>query len=341
MTLPTLQSLWYLVIAASVVFYAMLDGFDLGVGVLHLCVKKDRDRRMFLNAIGPVWDGNEVWLVVIIGALFAGFPDVYATVMTAFYTMTMLFLVGIIFRAVAIEFRSKQTSLRWRGCWDISFCFASIIITFLLGVMLGNLIQGIPLNSDKEFIGGFFDLFSLYTLVIGVFALSLFAMHGCIYLIMKTTHELQTQLRKWLKPLIIFFFVAYLLATIMTFWQHPYMINRIREYPIALILPLLTLFGIFSIPRYIAKHREGRAFIVSCLTIASLFTLFGIGSYPLMLRSSIDPMTNSLTIVDSSSAYTLRILLIIALIGVPLVFAYGIYVYHIFKGKVEITDTSY
>lgn len=341
MTLPILQSLWYLVIAASVLFYAMLDGFDLGVGILHLFAKKDRDRRIFLNAIGPVWDGNEVWLVVIVGALFAGFPDVYATVMTAFYTMTMLFLVGIIFRAVAIEFRSKQASRRWRCCWDISFCFASIIITFLLGVMLGNLIQGIPLNSDKEFIGGFFDLFSLYTLVIGVFALSLFTMHGCIYLIMKTTDELQALLRKWLKPLIIFFFATYLISTSMTFWKYPYMIDRIKEYPIALLLPLLTLFGIFSIPRYIAKHREGRAFIVSCLTIASLFTLFGIGSYPLLLRSSIDPITNSLTIADSSSAYTMRILLLIALIGVPLVLAYGIYVYHIFRGKVEITDTSY
>lgn len=341
MTLFILQSLWYLVIAASVVFYVMLDGFDLGVGILHLLPKKDRDRRIFLNAIGPVWDGNEVWLVVIVGALFAGFPDVYATVMTAFYTMTMLFLVGIIFRAVAIEFRSKQASLRWRYCWDISFCVASIIITFLLGVMLGNLIQGIPLNSDKEYIGRFSDLFSLYTLVIGIFALSLFAMHGCIYLIMKTTHELQVQLRKWLKPLMLVFFVTYVVATMMTFWKHSYMIERIKEYPLALFLPLITLFGIFSIPRYIAKHREGRAFIVSCLTIASLFTLFGIGSYPLLLRSSIDPMTNSLTIIDSSSAYTLRILLIIALIGIPLVLAYGIYVYHIFRGKVEISDTSY
>lgn len=341
MSLSLLQSLWYLVIAASVVFYAMLDGFDLGVGILHLCVKRDRDRRTFLNAIGPVWDGNEVWLVVIIGALFAGFPDVYATVMTAFYTMTMLFLVGIMFRAVAIEFRSKQTSLRWRGCWDISFCLASVIITFLLGVMLGNLIQGIPLNSDKEFTGGFFDLFSLYTIAIGIFALSLFAMHGCIYLIMKTTHELQTHVRKWLKPLIIFFCIMYILSTIMTFWQHSYMIERIREHPIIVIFPLLTLVGIFSIPRCVAKHREGRAFIVSCLTIASLFALFGIGSYPFMLRSNIDPMTNSLTIADSSTAYTLRILLLIVLIGIPLVFAYGIYVYHIFRGKVEITDTSY
>lgn len=341
MKLSILQSLWYLVIAASVIFYAMLDGFDLGVGILHLCVKKDSDRRTFLNAIGPVWDGNEVWLVVIIGALFAGFPDVYATVMTAFYTMTMLFLVGIMFRAVAIEFRSKQTSLRWRKCWDISFCCASIIITFLLGVMLGNLIQGIPLNSDKEFIGGFFDLFSLYTIVIGIFSLSLFALHGCIYLIMKTTHELQIHICKWLKPLISFFCITYVLATVMTFWQHSYMIARIKEHPVIVVLPLLTLFGIISTPGLIAKHREGRAFIVSCLTIASLFTLFGIGSYPFMLRSNIDPMTNSLTIADSSSAYTLRVLLIIALLGIPLVFAYGIYVYHIFRGKVEITDTSY
>lgn len=341
MSLHTLQVLWYLVIGISVVFYVMLDGFDLGVGILHLLVKKDLDRRTFLNAIGPVWDGNEVWLVVIIGALFAGFPDIYATAMTAFYTMTMIFLVGIIFRAVAIEFRSKHASLRWRRCWDISFCFASILITFLLGVMLGNLIQGIPLNSDKEFIGGFFDLFSLYTIIIGIFALSLFALHGCIYLLMKTSHELQAQIRTWLGPLLLFFCVFYVSATGMTFWKYSYMIDRIRAYPLTMILPLFTLSGVFLIPRLVAQHREGRAFIVSCLTMASLFVLFAIGSYPVILRSNLDPMTNSLTIVDSSAAYTLRILLLIAVIGVPLVLAYGVYVYHIFRGKVKITDSSY
>lgn len=341
MNLHALQVLWYLVIAISVVFYVMLDGFDLGVGILHLFVKKDHDRRIFLNAIGPVWDGNEVWLVVIIGALFAGFPDIYATVMTAFYTMTMIFLVGIMFRAVAIEFRSKQASMRWRRCWDISFCFASILITFLLGVMLGNLIQGIPLNSDKEFIGGFFDLFSFYTIVIGIFALSLFALHGCIYLLMKTTHELQKHIRKWLRPLLLFFCISYVSATAMTFWKHSYMIERIRAHPVAMILPVFTLAGIFLIPRMVTEHREGRAFIISCLTMASLFALFGVGSYPIILRSNLDPMANSLTIVDSSSAYTLRILLLIAAIGVPLVLAYGMYVYHIFRGKVKITDSSY
>ncbi len=319
----------------------MLDGFDLGVGILHLLVKKDLDRRTFLNAIGPVWDGNEVWLVVIIGALFAGFPDIYATVMTAFYTMTMIFLVGIMFRAVAIEFRSKQASLRWRRCWDISFCFASILITFLLGVMLGNLIQGIPLNSDKEFIGGFFDLFSLYTIVIGIFALSLFALHGCIYLLMKTTHHLQAQIRKWVRPLILFFSASYVISTVMTFWKHTYMVERFRAYPVIMILPLVTLTGIFFIPRLIAKHREGEAFIISCVSMASLFVLFAIGSYPVILRSNLDPLTNSLTIADSSTAYTLRILLLIAIIGVPLVLAYGMYVYHIFRGKVKITDSSY
>lgn len=341
MSLHTLQVLWYLVIGASVVFYAMLDGFDLGVGILHLFVKKDLDRRTFLNAIGPVWDGNEVWLVVIIGALFAGFPDIYATVMTAFYTMTMIFLVGIMFRAVAIEFRSKHHSKRWRLCWDISFSLASILIAFLLGVMLGNLIQGIPLNSDKEFIGGFFDLFSLYTIVIGIFALSLFALHGCIYLLMKTTHDLQVQIRRWVGPLVIFFTACYVVSTVMTFWKHTYMIDRFRAYPLTMLLPLFTLISIFFIPRLIVKHREGKAFIISCFSIASLFVLFAIGSYPVILRSNLDPMTNSLTIADSSTAYTLRILLLIAVIGVPLVLAYGLYVYHIFRGKVQITDSSY
>ena len=335
------QILWYLVVGASIVFYVILDGFDLGVGLLHLGVKKDRDRRIFLNAIGPVWDGNEVWLVVVIGALFAGFPEVYATGISAFYTLLMIFLTGIIFRAVAIEFRSKQPSPRWRRTWDLLFSLASAVIVFCIGIMLGNLIRGIPLNEEKEFIGGFLDFFSMYSVIVGMFTLSLFAMHGGIYLIMKTSGELQERLLKWIYPLILFFTLMYLLTTFVTFALEPHMIARLREHPFLLIFPLLSLLCIGNIPREVVKRREGRAFLFSSLSIFFFFILFAIGTYPVIIRSTLFPETRSLTLMDSSSPLTLKILLLIAGLGLPFVFAYGCYVYRIFRGKVTLSDTSY
>ena len=150
-----LSFLWYLVIGACVIFYVALDGFDLGVGIMHFFTKKDEERRVFLNAIGPVWDGNEVWLVIVGGALFAGFPDVYATLFSGFYNFCMILLVGLIFRAVAIEFRSKRKSRRWRFTWDAIFSISSLVIAFGLGLTIGNLMAGIPLNENQDFIGSF------------------------------------------------------------------------------------------------------------------------------------------------------------------------------------------
>lgn len=184
MSTLTLDVLWYLVIIVSLGFYIVLDGFDLGVGSLHLFVSCDSERRKFLNAIGPVWDGNEVWLVIVGGALFAGFPEAFATIFSSFYVFTMLLLVGLIFRAVSIEFRSKESSKRWRDCWDKSFSFASIFIAFGAGLVLGNLIQGIPLNAQRDFTGNCLGFIRPYPILFGITTVILFAMHGSVYLVM-------------------------------------------------------------------------------------------------------------------------------------------------------------
>ncbi len=335
-----LQVFWYLAIGASVVFYCMLDGFDLGVGSLQLFVKEDRERRIFLNSIGPVWDGNEVWLVVIIGALFSGFPEIYATVISSFYNLVMVFLAGLIFRAVAIEFRSKRPSLRWRKNWDIFFSLSSYVITFLLGVLLGNLVQGIAIDQDQVFVGSFKDFFTPYTVIIGVLAIALFMMHGCIYLILKTKDALQDQVRNWVFPTIIFFVGMYVIATVATFIYNPYMVDCMRENRWFLVLPALTILAIANIPREIKKKNEGRAFISSCLSIIFLFALFALGTFPVILRSTLDPKL-SLTLLDSSSLLTLRVLFIIAIIGVPMVIGYGYFIYRTFRGKVELEKHSY
>src|SRR5512140_3278766 len=175
-----LNTVWFLLIGVLFTGYAMLDGFDLGVGALHLFTNDDQERRLMLNAIGPVWDGNEVWLVTGGGALFAAFPNVYATVFSGFYLAFVFLLVALIFRAVAIEFRSKQPMRWWRQMWDVGFSLGSILSSLLIGIAMGNIAWGVPLDSRHEFLGGFTDLLHPYALLVGVTTLALFMMHGAI-----------------------------------------------------------------------------------------------------------------------------------------------------------------
>ncbi len=211
-----LNTIWFLLIGALLSGYAILDGFDLGIGMLHLFVKDDKERRIMINSIGPVWDGNEVWLVTGGGALFAAFPHVYATVFSGFYNAIILLLFMLIFRAVAIEFRSKQPMKWWRQMWDVAFGVASFSIALLMGIALGNIITGIPIGPDKEFVGTFLGLLNPYAILVGVTTIALFMMHGAIYGVMKTEGELQSKLRGWVNNSIIFFVICYVTSTMAT-----------------------------------------------------------------------------------------------------------------------------
>lgn len=338
----SLEFIWFSLFVVLITGYAVLDGFDLGVGILHLFSKKDVERRLMLNSIGPVWDGNEVWLVTAGGALFAGFPDVYATLCSAFYLPVMLLLSGLIFRAVAIEFRSKQPMAWWRWMWDIFFCFASFLIAFILGLIMGNLIHGIPLDASKEFAGYLSDLFNPYALLVGFLTTALFAMHGAIYLMMKTEGELHEHLRGFVNPTIILFIMLYAITTFATLIYMPHMIDNIRERPYFFVVALINMFAIANIPRCIHLGQDGRAFISSAINIICLLALYAIGTYPEVIRASNAPETLSLTIFNSASSLkTLKILLLMAIIGVPLVVSYTIGIYWIFKGKVRLDSRSY
>jgi cytochrome bd ubiquinol oxidase subunit II len=337
-----LSLLWYLIIGFSVAFYVILDGFDLGVGIMNFFTKQDRDRRVFLNAIGPVWDGNEVWLVIVGGALFAGFPDVYATLFSGFYNLCMLLLAALIFRAVAIEFRSKRESKRWRLIWDALFSCSSLLIAFGLGVVLGNLMDGIPLNADGDFIGSFEMFFRPFPILIGFFTVALLMMHGSIYLAMKTEGALHKQLCLWSHRCIWGFVAIYVVTSVVTWVQAPHLIERFKEDPLFLIVPLATLLCILNIPRMFTRRSIGWAFLFSCFSIALLFCVFGIGTFPYLVRSSLHPEANSLSFFNASaSALTLKVLLIMVAIGIPLVFFYGTYAYRVFRGKVKIDKMSY
>jgi len=336
-----LNTVWFILVGILLTGYAILDGFDLGVGSLHLLVKKDKDRRTLINSIGPVWDGNEVWLVTGGGALFAAFPEVYATVFSGFYTAFILLIFVLIFRAVAIEFRSKQEAKWWRQMWDILFSISSIFIAFLAGVALGNIVTGVPIGSDKEFAGDFFGLIKPYTILVGITTVALFMMHGSIYLVMKTEGEIHAEVKKWVNNTIIFFVICYVSTTMATLIYYPHMIQHFKSEPWLFILALLNMLAIANIPREIYHGRELRAFLSSCASIAALMALFASGIFPSVVISTINP-DYSLTIYNAASSQkTLYTMLIIAAIGMPFVIGYTVTIYWIFRGKVKIDQMSY
>lgn len=332
---------WFLVVGAVFTGYAILDGFDLGAGALHLFFNKEESRRTALNAIGPVWDGNEVWLVIGGGALFAGFPEVYATIFSAFYIPFMLFLTVLILRAVAIEFRSKEAMLWWRKTWDIVYSVASMLIAFLLGVVLGNVMQGIPINKEFEYEGGFFNLLNPYALITGVTVLSLFMMHGATYLIMKTEKRLHTKLKILAKNTSRFFVISYVTLTMATLIYLPETADKFRANPWLFLVPLLTVLTIINTRRLLEKGAYFKAFLSSALTSALLLITVTINLYPNIVISTVDPAFNITVYNGASSQKSLGIMLIIAAIGVPLVVAYTTFVFWTFRGKVKMDESSY
>jgi cytochrome d ubiquinol oxidase subunit II len=339
-----LNAIWFVLIGVLFTGYAMLDGFDLGVGGLHLLAKNDQERRIFLNAIGPVWDGNEVWLVTGGGALFAAFPMVYATVFSGFYMAFMFLLFSLIFRAVAIEFRSKQPMGWWRTMWDVGFSVGSLFSSLLIGVAVGNIALGVPLvrmDGHLEYGGTFFDLLHPYAVGIGLTTVALFLMHGSIYLAMKTEGDLQKRIRKWIPKSVITFIICYAVVTMATLLYVPNMSEVFKHQPWFFAVAIANMLAIANIPREIHLGRDSRAFLSSCAAMITLMMLFGIGMFPNMVYSNPEP-ANSLTIYNAaSSRTTLEIMLLIALLGIPIVLAYTVSIYWIFRGKVKLTEESY
>jgi len=336
-----LNTTWFVLIGVLFTGYAMLDGFDLGVGALHLFTKTDEERRIMLNSIGPVWDGNEVWLVTGGGALFAAFPNVYATVFSGFYLAFVLLLVALIFRAVAIEFRSKQPMRWWRQMWDIGFSAGSILSSLLIGIAMGNIAWGVPIDARGEFAGTFLGLLKPYPLMLGVTTVSLFTMHGSIYALMKTEGPLHEKLQGWINQTIIFFIICYAVTTMATLLYVPHMAARVRANPWLFSIALINMLAIANIPREIHHGRDWRAFLSSCAAMIALMGLFGLEMYPNLVLSNPNA-ANSLTITNAASSQkTLGVMLTIALIGVPIVLAYTLSIYWIFRGKVKLEKMSY
>ncbi len=344
-----LNLFWFVTLGVLLGGYAILDGFDLGVGILHLAARDDRQRRIFMNAIGPLWDGNEVWLITFGGALFAAFPHAYATGFSAFYLAFVLLLVALILRAVAIEFRSKRQSPRWRSFFDFCFFGGSLLATLLFGVAVGNVVQGIPIGPDMEFAGGFADLLRLYPILVGLLTVAIFALHGSIYLCLKTDGELQQRVRMWTWRAFWCFLVVYVVVTVCSLAAIPTATRNFAAHPWLWAVVLLNVLAIGNIPRAIRRGRPLTAFLSSSCSIAALVFLFGAALYPYLLVSSAGAPQGmafnpawSLDIHNAASSQkTLRIMQIIALSGMPLVLIYTAAIYWTFRGKVRLGKHSY
>lgn len=335
-------TLWFLVVGGLFSGYAILDGFDFGAGAWHLFFRKEKSRRIALNAVGPVWDGNEVWLVIGGGALFAGFPVLYASLFSAMYIPFMLFLVFIIFRAISIEFRSKEEMKWWRKMWDTSYSISSIMLAFLLGVVLGNVLQGIAIGENFEYQGdGLLEFLNPYSLLVGLTTLALMMMHGAMYLLMKTEGRLFAKLTILLKRGIIFFIVSFSVLSLYTLLYMPALSDTFKNNPLLFVVPFLVFLSIANIPRLASKRRYKWGFLFSSLTIALLLVLVAVELYPNLLVSTIDSQYNIDVYNAAASEKSLGIMLNIVAIGGPLVLGYTIFVYRTFRGKVELDETSY
>ena len=282
---------WFILVGVLIIGYAILDGFDLGVGILHLFIKKEEEKRINFNAIGPVWDGNEVWLLTGGGALFAAFPIVYATVFSGFYIAFMLLLMALILRAVSFEFRRYVSSPRSKSLWDLAFGVGSLIPALLYGVAIGNVMRGLPIemiNGKVSSSISFLGLLNPYSLLVGILSLSLFIMHGAIYMTLKSEGEQQEKMVNWINKTWIIFVILYVLATLATFFVAPYLFNGILKNVLFWFLFIVMFISLLYIPVSVKAKKFGRAFLSSSVLIVMMILLFALSLFPLLVPSSID-----------------------------------------------------
>lgn len=335
-------TLWYLVVGLLFSGYAILEGFDYGAGAWHLFLRKDLSRRITINAIGPLWDANQVWLIIGGGALFAGFPVMYATMLSAMYIPFMLFLVLLVLRSSAIKFRSAEEMTWWRKTWDIIYFVSNTLIAFLLGVVLGNVLQGFEIGENFSYKGGiFFAFLSPYAIMVGFTTLSIFMTQGAIFLLLKTEGRLYARLTFLLKKGMIFFIISFSITSLYTLIFLPGVTDKFKEIPEFFILPILAFLAVANVPRLVSKKKYAKALVFSSLTMAFLLMLVAFQLYPVLLPSTIHP-EHSVTIYNAASSQkSLGIMLTIVLIGAPLLAGYFVFLYKTFNGKVKLDDTSY
>ena len=328
-----LNTLWFVLIAVLFVGFFFLEGFDFGVGILlPFLGKDDKSRRIIINTIGPHWDGNEVWLLTAGGAIFAAFPNWYATMFSGFYLALFLLVASLVVRAVAFEYRSKSDNPQWRNTWDWAIFTGSFVSALLWGVALANLVRGVPIDETMTYTGGFFNLLNPYALIGGLASLLMFTLHGAVFLTLKTSDDMLESVRAMAQKLWIPTVVLLLLFVVYTY------IDTELSFSLGInsgTLPILALLSLLSVGYFLKAKKEGWAFGMTAATIVFSTIVIFSTLFPNVMISSTNPDWNLTIYNASSSPYTLKVMSIVAAIFVPIVLIYQVWTYFVFKKRIH------
>ncbi|MFF1686197.1 MULTISPECIES: cytochrome d ubiquinol oxidase subunit II [unclassified Streptomyces] len=332
-----LHDVWFVLIAVLWIGYFFLEGFDFGIGVLTKVLARGRtERRVLINTIGPVWDGNEVWLLTAGGATFAAFPEWYATLFSGFYLPLLMILVCLIVRGVAFEYRAKRPEQKWQTNWEHAIFWTSLIPAVLWGVAFGNIVRGVKIDAHMEFVGSFWDLLNPYALLGGLVTLTLFTFHGAVFASLKTVGDIRVRARKMALGLGL---VAAVLALAFLIWT-----QADKGDGSSLIAMIVTVVALVGAIGAIKAGREGWSFALSGITIAAAVAMLFLTLFPNVMPSSLDPDW-SLTVTNaSSSPYTLKIMTWCAAVATPIVLLYQSWTYWVFRKRIgtqHIADAAH
>ncbi len=346
-----MDTLWFCLVAAMLAMYVVFDGFDLGAGILHLALARtDAERRLVLRTIGPVWDGNEVWLLASGGALFFAFPSLFATGFSGFYLPLMVVLWLLILRGIAVEFRNHIESPVWGPLWDVTFSLSSALLAVLFGAALGNVVRGVPLDPQGRFFvplwtdfrpGADAGALDAYTLLVGLTALATLTVHGALWIAVKTSGGLQRRARRTVD--FVWWAVAALtvLLTLFTMRVQPQIARSLTARPWGYVFPMIALAGLVGVLWLASHERDAAAFLASSAYIVGMLTSAAFGLYPYMLPSTTDPSRGLTVHAAAAPAAGLRIGLAWWIPGMALVAGYFVFTYRRFAGKIELGDEGY
>jgi cytochrome bd ubiquinol oxidase subunit II len=345
------ETLWFVFIALMIAMYVLLDGFDLGAGAIHLvAARDDGERRKIIRAIGPVWDGNEVWLIAGGGTLFFAFPVLYASSFSGFYLPLIIVLWLLMLRGLSIELRGHIGDPMWASFWDAVFFLGSSLLAIFFGAALGNVVRGVPLDADGYFFQPLWTDFNPfsdtpgildpYTVLIGLLALATLIVHGANFIALRTDGDLNARSRTISRRFTYATVVLTVLATAFTFWVSPWMLASFNERPYGYVLPLVAIAGLVGIVLFNLRNDDRAAFLSSGAYIIGMLTSTVFGVYPKVLPA-VDP-ANSLTIYNASaSQYGMAVGLVWWSIGMVLAVVYFVVIYRLFRGKVSLEDEGY
>ncbi|PID73600.1 MAG: cytochrome d ubiquinol oxidase subunit II [Desulfobacterales bacterium] len=335
-----LQIIWFFLWGLLWAIFFMTDGFDFGIGALiPFLARSETDKKQMIDSMGPLWDGNEVWLITAGGVTFAAFPALYATMFSSFYSALMFILFALIFRGVAMEFRNLLADDYWKNIWDLAIFIGSILPAILFGVAFANIFQGVPIDAHGVYHGNLFTLINTYGLIGGLFFLALFLEHGALWLVVKTTGDLEARCVKiagvlWWAVLVMV--LVFLAAT----WFHTRLFANYLASPLLLLLPAMIVAALWQVRVFTGKRKAMHAWLSMAVVIMGC-TFFGvIGLFPAMLPTNIEGGAGLTAFNASSSPLTLKIMLVVTIIFIPLVIGYQIWAYRLFSGKVETGEEN-